>query len=271
VGGVSAGLLLPRLRARLSRGGVVLVATLCSCAGIALLGMARHWALAMLGMLLFGMGWVAAYSTLMAAAQLVAPAWVRARALAIYQLSYNGTLAAGSFVWGWVGLHLGISATLLVAAAVGVALAAASRGFGIDQAAGLLVPVPRAAAPLAPPEAPARELAAMLPKSRGRVMETMRYRVAPADRENFLAIMEELRRVRGRGGALEWELYEDVAHPDSWLEIWVMENWADHLREATRISEQDRAALASVAAFQESGALPAARYLAVDPATRAPR
>jgi len=196
---------------------------------------------------------------------------VRARALAIYQLSYNGTLAAGSFFWGWVGLHLGLSATLLAAAAIGVALAGASRGLGIDQAAGLMVPVPRPGAPPTPPEAPASELEAVLPKSRGHVMETIRYRVAPADRENFLAIMEELRRVRGGAGALEWTLYEDVAHPDSWLETWVMENWADHLREATRISEQDIAALASATAFQESGTLPAARYLAVDPSTRAPR
>lgn len=267
VGGVSAGMWLPRLRAYLTRGGLVLLATLVSCGGIALLGLSHHWAPAMLGMLMFGMGWVSAYSTLMAAAQIVAPPWVRARALAIYQLSYNFTLAAGSFGWGWVGSHFGLSTALLIAAGIGVALALVSRQFGIDQAAGLMTSAPRpdSATPL--PEAPAQELEAMLPKARGHVMETMRYRVAIADRPVFLTVMNELRRVRGRAGAREWELYEDVAHPDAWIEVWVMENWADHLREATRLSDEDKAALSAAAAFHENSAHPAARYLAVDPAS----
>jgi len=105
----------------------------------------------------------------------------------------------------------------------------------------------------------------MLPKSRGRVMETMRYRVDAGDRARFFALMAELRRVRGRAGALEWELYEDVAHPDAWVEVWVMENWADHLREITRLSEADKALMAEAASFQEDASVPAARYLAVDP------
>jgi len=267
VGGVTAGMWLPRLRAHLNRGGVVLTATLVSCTGIALLALAGHWAPAMLGMLLFGMGWVSTYSTLMATAQLVAPPWVRARALAIYQLSYNFTLAIGSFAWGWIGLHLGLSATLLVASGIGVLLAGLSRQFGIDEAAGLMVPAPRPAGMPPPPEAPARELEALLPKARGQVMETMRYRVTPTDRAAFLAAMAELRLVRGRAGAMDWGLYEDVAHPDAWLEVWVMENWADHLREATRLSAEDTAILASMARFREEITHPAARYLAVDPTT----
>ena len=70
-------------------------ASLFSCAGMALVAAAQHWALAALGMLLFGVGWVAAASTTQAAAQLVSPPWVRARALAIYQLAFNGALAVG--------------------------------------------------------------------------------------------------------------------------------------------------------------------------------
>lgn len=264
VGGVSAGMVLPYLRARYSRGTMVLGATLVSCAGIALLGLSKHWAPALLGMLLFGLGWVSAFSTLMAAAQLVAPPWVRSRALAIYQLSYNGTLAAFSFIWGWVGLYLGLPATLLTAAGIGLLLAALARGFGIDQAAGLMSAVPRATL-LPPAEAPAAELQAMLPRSRNHVLEVTRYRVAADDRLAFFATMAELRRVRGRSGAIDWQLFEDIAHPDTWLEAWVMQDWAEHLREATRLSGEDFAALAAAVAFQEDASRPAARYLAVDP------
>jgi len=265
VGGVSAGMLLPKLRARASRGGIVLGSTLVSCAGIALLGMSRHWSLALLGMLLFGLGWVSAFSTLMSSAQLVAPPWVRARALAIYQLSYNVTLAVFSFVWGWVGLHLSLSVTLYTAAGVGVLLAALARGFGIDEAAGLMTPVPQAQVTAPEPEAPAEELRATLPRSRNHVLEVLRYRVAPGDRAAFLAIMAEVRHVRGRTGAIDWQLFEDVAHPESWLEAWVMQDWAEHLREAGRLSPDDRAALAAAAAFQEDAERPTSRYLAVDP------
>lgn len=267
VGGVSAGMFLPHLRKIYSRGTIVLAATVCSCVGIALLGVSRHWAPALLGMLLFGLGWVSAFSTLMAAAQLVAPPWVRARALAIYQLSYNGSLTVCSFGWGWVASHFGLGTALLAAAGAGLVLAAASRGFGIDEAAGLMSPVPRAL--LVPtPEAPADELQAMLPRSRNHVLEVTRYRVGAGDRATFFAAMAELRRVRGRSGAIDWQLFEDVAHPDTWLEAWVMQDWAEHLREATRLSDDDFAALAAAASFQEDATRPTARYLAVDPSER---
>ena len=97
-------------------------------------------------------------------------------------------------------------------------------------------------------------------------METMHYRVAPAERPAFLATMREVRQVRGRAGAAFWQLYEDVAHPEGWLEMWSMESWTDHLREVGRLSEADRAVLARARAFQSDPAIrPPARYLAVDP------
>jgi hypothetical protein len=78
--------------------------------------------------------------------------------------------------------------------------------------------------------------------------------------------MREVRQVRGRAGAAFWQLYEDVAHPEGWLEMWSMESWTDHLREVGRLSEADRAVLARACAFQSDPATrPPARYLAVDP------
>jgi hypothetical protein len=106
----------------------------------------------------------------------------------------------------------------------------------------------------------------LLRHARGRVMETMHYRVAPAQRTAFLAAMREVRQVRGRSGATFWQLYEDVAHPEGWLEQWSMESWTDHLREVGRLSEADRAVLARACAYQsDPGTRPPARYLAVDP------
>ena len=134
IGGVTSGMLLPLVRGRLSRGTTVVGCTLFSCAGIALLGLSHHWLPAAFGMLLFGVGWTSAYATIQAAAQLVCPPWVRARALSIYQLAQNGALTAGSFAWGWLGGEIGLPDTLLVAAGIGVVLALLVRRFSIDLA-----------------------------------------------------------------------------------------------------------------------------------------
>jgi hypothetical protein len=264
IGGVTSGMLLPLVRGHIDRGTTVVVCTLFSCAGIALLGVSHHWLPAAFGMLLFGVGWTSAYATIQAAAQLVCPPWVRARALAIYQLAQNGALTVGSFAWGWLGGYVGLGDTLLVAAGIGLVLAFFVRGCSVD----LVVTrtMPERSEPLPLPEAPAAELRPLLRRTRGRVMEIVYYRVQQQQRSQFLAAMAEVRKVRGRAGALFWQLYEDVAHPEGWIEVWSMESWADHLREVIRLSEDDRAALARAGVFQCGGDGPRpARYIAVDP------
>ena len=109
IGGVTSGMLLPLARGRITRGTTVIGCSLFSCAGIALLGATHHWLPAAFGMLLFGVGWTSAYATIQTAAQLVCPPWVRARALAIYQLAQNGALTAGSVAWGTLGGHVGLA------------------------------------------------------------------------------------------------------------------------------------------------------------------
>ena len=265
VGGVTSGMLLPQLRGLANRGTTVLGASLFSCMGMALVSATHHWAPAALGMVLFGVGWVAAASTAQAAAQLVAPAWVRARALAIYQLAFNGALAFGSLFWGWLGTTMGLQQSMALAAGACAVLALAVRGYSLDQVGPVAVVAP---APPAP-EAVAPELAAGLARQRGRVLETMRYRVAPSDLAVFLGAMDAIQHVRGRAGAMDWRLYEDVAHPEGWLEVWTMQTWTDHLREAVRLSDDDKRLLAAAAAFHDAEAPLPCRYISVEPGMRA--
>ncbi|HET6307894.1 MAG TPA: MFS transporter, partial [Rhodopila sp.] len=262
IGGVTSGMLLPMVRGKLSRGATVVGCTLLSCAGMAVVGVSRHWIPAAFGMLLFGLGWTSAFATIQAAAQLVCPPWVRARALSIYQLAQNGALTIGSFGWGWLGDRIGLSHTFLAATAVGLGLMLVARLFSIET---ITRATPADTAPPAPlPEAPAAEFVPLLRKTTGRIMEIAYYHVEPGRRSEFLAIMDELHHVRGRAGALSWQVYEDVAHPDGWIEVWFMESWTDHLREAIRLSDEDKRLLASASVFQHEAHRPS-RYLAVDP------
>ena len=125
-------------------------------------------------------------------------------------------------------------------------------------------PRTRPAPPLPRPEPPAPELTELLHDRSGRVLELVRYRIEQADRDAFLALMAEVRRVRLRSGARVWRLYEDVAHPGSLVEIWAVGSWTEHLRELARLDEADRAMLARAAALHRGDGPPeAARYLNV--------
>ena len=170
-GGVISGLGLPTMRKHADRSAIVLIASIFSCAGIAVLGASRHWLPAGIGMVLFGIGWVSAFATTQAAAQLAAPPWVRARALAIYQLSYNGALVLGSFGWGWIGTRIGLSDTLLAASLLDLLLAFAVRRHSLDAAPSSAAS--KTAAPALAFEAPAAESAPLLQLARGRVFETV--------------------------------------------------------------------------------------------------
>jgi MFS family permease len=268
IGGVTAGLLLPQLRNRFRRGTIVFCASLMSCGGMLILGLSRHWLPASVGMFMFGLGWVSASSVTQGAAQMASPSWVRARALSIYQLSFNFALAAGTFFWGWLGTQVGLTNALVAAAVSGVVLAVAARqlsidsnenipGFAATTAAATIVPDVETIAPI---------LATVLPRTRGRVLESQHYRIAPEAKDAFLAAMAEVRDARGRGGAVLWHLGEDVSAPEHWVELWWVENWTDHLREAGRLSDLDRAALARAMSFHIEGPPPPTRrFLSITP------
>lgn len=261
---VGAGFVLPALRARLDRGTLVFRASLVVSLAMGLLTLAEHWLPAALAMALYGAAWIAAGSTLAVSAQTAAPAWVRARAIAIYQLSFFGMMAFGAALAGWLGTQFGVAPALAAASLGGMALALVVRPLRLDPAAAAQDSDKAAAVPV--PEAPAAELEKLLGERSGRVLEVVRYRIDPADRPAFLQAMREVRRVRLRSGALTWRLYEDVAHPERWAEFWAVENWTEHLREAQRLTEDDLAALARAAALHRGDAPPeASRYLNVPP------
>ena len=216
----------------------MLVASLLAYAAMALLSVSRHWMLAAFAVVVFGAAWLAAGTTLGAVAQVTSPAWARARALGVCQVAFFGAQALGSTLWGSVGSRLGVPIALTLCAATGALTAAVVRRWRLsalapDRAKAWAKKL--LARPLPLPQPPAPAVTALLNSGSGRVLEAVHYRVDPANRNAFLTAMREVHHVRLRAGALVWRLYEDVARPDRWIELWAMESWADHLREATRL------------------------------------
>jgi MFS family permease len=117
MGAVIGALLLPGLRAKWGLDRVLMAGTVGTALALCGYALFRQPVLGMIASLLAGASWIAAISSLNVAAQLAVPDWVRARGMALYTSVFYGCLAFGSILWGQIATHLGISNTLLLAAA----------------------------------------------------------------------------------------------------------------------------------------------------------
>lgn len=120
-GAVAAALVMPRLRAALTRDWLVRSGTLVY-AGAMLVGSVADTLYALIpAMLLTGAAWLSIVSTFHVSAQTAVVSWVRARALSIYLIVYSVGMTAGSVLWGVVAARYGIH-TALAIASVGAVL-----------------------------------------------------------------------------------------------------------------------------------------------------
>lgn len=83
---------------------------------------------------LHGAAWIWVATTMTMSAQLALPTAMRARGMAIYQMSIMGGSALGAGLWGVIASHSSVSTALLVSAAASVLLLALTRRFDIDAA-----------------------------------------------------------------------------------------------------------------------------------------
>ena len=84
---------------------------------------------------------------------------------------------------------------------------------------------------------------------KGETLVTIRYAVPDGDADAFAVAMRRVERQRRRTGARRWGLYRDLAAPDLMLEVFVVESWAEHLRQHDRRTATDLAALDTVQPF----------------------
>lgn len=252
-GALIGALLLGRIRSKATTDAMVIGATLLFAASITMVAFFPVFLLVCGAMLVAGVGWVLVVANLNAAAQIVAPDWARARVLSIYLVVFYGGMTGGSALWGAVAAGDGIPAALLGAAGVlvgGIVVAARYRlaaAEGKDLSPGKHWPDP-----------------VMLwePQMRdGPVLITVEFEVADEHVAKFVAAMHELRRERMRDGAFQWGLFRDTARPERFVENFLVESWAEHLRQHERVTRADQDAEECAKSFHRGPNPPVVAHL----------
>ncbi len=209
----------------------------------ALWGVAAFKSVALLSVaILFGgAAWTAIMSLMTTVMQNLAPDWVRARAMAVFMLVYMGTWTAGSAFWGYVAGRQGTHISL-ISAAIGTAVCP------------ILVLISRL--PNTPVDLGAWDhwgkpmLVGDVDPSQGPVLVTVEYEVEPRKSDEFLEALHKFARVRRRDGASRWGVYRDTEHPAHYIETFIVESWAEHLRQHERLTRGDRELEENVRRFE---------------------
>jgi MFS family permease len=253
IGAITGATFLPRARRRIGLDLTVAIGTAGLAAAVAALAFVRAPVLAGVASFAGGLSWLSVLSTLNTAAQMAAPNWVRGRALAAFQVSMQGGLAAGALVWGLVTDSVSLEAALLAAAVV---LLASVTLRGRASLAGVegqdLTPASAWTEPTLPVE-PAPD--------DGPVLVTLAYRVRAGDVEEFVTVISDLGRIRRRDGAREWSLYRDLEDHERWLETFVVDSWSEHLRQHERMTVADVAIERRVKSFHNGPGGPETHHL----------
>lgn len=117
IGAFAGALALPAARERVSSRGVLALGV--GVLGVSLLALvhAHHVSAAVFVLLIGGVGWIATMSTLIVAVQESSPDGYRSRAMSLYVVLFQGGMGLSSFVWGWAGERLGLTAAMSIAGA----------------------------------------------------------------------------------------------------------------------------------------------------------
>jgi MFS family permease len=137
LGGIAAAVLLPRFRTRFRTDLLVGIASVAH-AGVMVAVASLHSIAALAPvMVVSGFALMTVMSSLNIAAQVVLPAWVRGRGLAIFQLVFQLGFAGGAALWGALAASDGIPTALTVAAIAMLASTLLAVRYRLDSADGI--------------------------------------------------------------------------------------------------------------------------------------
>jgi MFS family permease len=243
-GAVTGALALPGQLQRQSLNGLVRSGTMLWVAAIVLVAVTPWTGLALVGAFGTGMAWVTVFASLSAGTQSAAPAWVRARAVAMNFVAVQASIALGSAFWGAMASGTGIRIALGISAAAMLVLYAANRGVRVKMGNEADVTPSLHLPELAPTIQP-------LPED-GPVLIQIVYQVDADKRTAFLRAMHAMGPTRRRNGAASWRVYRDIGQEGRFVERYVLTSWSEYVRLRTRMTIADRDLQARVEALQRA-------------------
>ena len=95
----------------------------------------------------------------------------------------------------------------------------------------------------------------------GPVLVMVEYRVASENVRSFIEAANRVQRQRRREGAYHWGLFRDPSVPERFVATYMVDSWADHLREHERVTVDERNAEARLAALVVTGTQPIVFHL----------
>jgi predicted MFS family arabinose efflux permease len=114
IGSVVGALFIPNLRRRFPLDTMVSVSLLVFSACVVVVGLGRSTPVVATAMLVGGLFWIVVAVNHNVSVQLSTPDWLRGRTISFYLLTFQGSLAIGSWIAGWVASLLGVGITVAV-------------------------------------------------------------------------------------------------------------------------------------------------------------
>src|SRR5438445_1016137 len=229
---ISGFVVLPRLPKRLSIEWRVGGAIVIFASTMAILSYKPDFVILCLAMGAGGIAQLTIISSLNFATYRSAPKWVGIRVLAVHILVFQSGMTGGSVLWGILANQIGVPHTLFFASLallirfLTMIRHRLSSGKDVDMTPSLHWTVPQVAADIHPDDGP--------------VLIEIEYIIDNTKSDEFEYAVQDLRNLRLRDGAINWSLFRDVENPSRYVETFVVESWAEHLRQHERITKTDK-------------------------------
>jgi MFS family permease len=228
---------LTRIRAAMSAHAVITASSITFAGTLVVMAFSHHLWLVVPALLAAGVAWTSTTSTFNIAVQVSAPSWVQARLLGTYQMTFQAGMAIGSAFWGAVAERASTPVALTAAAAALLVGLPLSRRYRILAGApGDLTSAAQAKAL----NRSAPTVVIELDPDEGPVMVSVDYQIDAGDAEAFVGAIHDLRAIRLRDGAVRWGLFHDSADESHYVETFLVESWAEYLRQRERMTMTDR-------------------------------
>ncbi|MCC7327219.1 MAG: MFS transporter [Burkholderiales bacterium] len=256
-GAVVGAMNIPGQLKRHSLNKVVVVASLLWVISTTLVAATTITAVAVVGAFGAGASWVGVLASLGAGTQSAAPAWVRARAVAMNLLTVQASLALGAVVWGTLASWAGTRVALLVSAGALLLLLGVNRRVRV-RLGGDKDTLPGT-------QSPDMGIADLPQPDDGPVLIQIEYRIDADKQDAFLRAIRAIGPARRRNGASSWRVFRDLGEEGLFVERYIITSWAEYVRLRSRMTIADRQLQQEVSSYQRAGTLiRVSRLLGVD-------